>query len=235
MKAIFVTGTDTGAGKSVITGLIARYFKEKGCKVITQKWIQTGSSYLNFSSDIKLHLKIMGSQKNDITDYLAWVCPFIFKTACSPHLASKIEKRRIEVSKIKKAFRRLAKNFDFVIVEGIGGLLVPFDRSRFLIDIVKELDLPVLVVAQNKLGTINHTLLTVEALRSRNLKILGIVFNNLRGQKRLILKDNPGIVRLFSKQKIFGVLPWQKNFSQLYKSFILIGNRIWRETGLKEI
>lgn len=225
MKAIFVTGTDTAIGKTLITGLLARFIASQGKKVITQKWIQTGDK--SFSADILLHLKLMDKTKEDIDRYLNYVSPYIFKFPASAHLASSLEKRVIKPAKIKKSFKILAKDFDFIIIEGIGGALVPFNHRRLVIDIVKELDLTVLIVAGNKLGTINHTLLTIEALRKRGLKILGIIFNNfLPKTDKLILKDNLKIVKEFSGEEVFGSLPFSRNRSFLYRKFIPIGKKI---------
>ncbi len=126
----------------------------------------------------------------------------------SPHLASRAEGKSISSLKIIKAFKSLSNKFDFVLVEGVGGALVPYDQGHLVIDIVKDLSLPVLVVAQNKLGAINHTLLTIEALRARKLKILGIVFNNVKGENKRILNDNPRIIKALSKDKVIGALPW---------------------------
>lgn len=228
MKGIFVTGTDTGVGKTLVCGCLARYLEVKGFKVITQKWIQTGCQS-NFSADIKLHLKLMGKTKDDIKDYLELVNPYIFRFVSSPHLASQIEKKRINADKIIKSFKLLSAQFDFVIVEGIGGALVPFKKDGLVIDIVKQLDLAVLVVAQNKLGAINHTLLTLEALRQRGLKIVGIVFNNLNKEDKRVLEDNPGIIKALTQERILGVLPWIDNYNQLYQKFIPIGNKLYDE------
>lgn len=224
-RAIFITGTDTGVGKSVVTGLLGRYLSEKGFKVVTQKWIQTGSA--GFPADIKLHLKIMGKTKSDIRQILRSVCPYRFKFAGSPHLAAKLENRKISALKIIKSFRLLSRRFDFVIVEGIGGALVPMDKRRLVIDIVKELDLPILLVAQNKLGAVNHTLLTLEALQRRRIKILGIVFNNARGENKRVLDDNPRIIKALTGVKILRILPWEKNFDKLYKIFIAGRVSLW--------
>lgn len=225
MKALFVAGTDTGAGKTVVTGLLARYLSEKGYNVITQKWIQTGCASIR-SSDIKQHLDLMGRRLNSIKEYLPHVCPYIFKAACSPHLACEIENRKINAGKIIKSFKFLSKRFDFVIVEGIGGALVPFDKGRLVIDIVKGLDLPVLVVAENKLGAINHSLLTVEALASRKIRMLGFVFNNIKRGNKVILKDNPGIISRLTKQRILGVLPRLGSHQKIYESFVPIGKKV---------
>lgn len=228
MKSLFICGTDTGVGKTVVTGCLGRYLKERGYSIITQKWIETGSNAIHFSSDIKKHLKIIGLKGDDIKDYLDCICPYIFRLGCSPHLASRIEKRRIKSSKIIKSFNLLATKFDFVIIEGIGGLLVPFNQRELVIDIVKSLNLAVLVVVDNRLGAINHTLLTIEALRQRKIHILGIIFNNLKKENKFILEDNPRIIKVLSKSKIFGRLSRQSSYEKIYQEFIPIGDKIWR-------
>lgn len=225
MKGIFVTGTDTGVGKTTVCGMLGRFFSDKGYKVITQKWMQTGSG--GFPRDIDLHLEWMKRRRRDIKDYLPYISPYVFKFPASPHLSARLEKRAVNVVRMEKSFKFLSKRFDFVIVEGIGGALVPFSQKRLVIDIAKKLNLPVLIVAANKLGAINHTLLTVEAIKRRNMRIIGIIFNNLtRGVNKVILKDNPQIIERISKEKILGVLPHSKERERLYKSFIPLGNRI---------
>ena len=226
MSAVFVVGTDTGVGKSVISGLLARFLYDRGFRVITQKWVQTGSN--NFSADIASHLRLMGRKKQDLKDCLSHLCPYVFKFPSSPHLASSLERRRISPAKIKKSFLFLSQRFDFVLVEGTGGALVPLNRRNLLIDIARELNLPVLVVAGNRLGAINHTLLTIEAVKKRKMKIIGVIYNNQSGKiNRVILKDNPRIVKKLSGETILGVLPWCKSKSFLYKTFIPIGERIF--------
>jgi dethiobiotin synthetase len=227
MRAIFVAGTDTGVGKTIITGCLAKYFKELGFNIVTQKWIQTGCKS-SFSQDIKLHLKIMNCNASGIEQYIPFISPYTFKHASSAHLSSRIENKRININKIIKSFRFLTKVFDFVIVEGLGGVLVPISRKHLAIDMVKRLDLAVLLVAENRLGAINHTLLTIEALNSRKIKILGLVFNNLKKDNKLILEDNPRIIRAFSKQRVFGILSREPTYKKIYERFVPIGNRIFK-------
>lgn len=196
MKGIFVTGTDTGVGKTIITGLMARYLLNMGINVITQKWIETGTH--GFSRDISTHLKLMGKKKKDIKKYLPYMSPYTFKFPASPHLAARLEKRRINKEKIKNSYKYLEKRFDFVIVEGIGGALVPYREKRLVIDIARELKLPVFIVAENKLGAINHTLLTIEAIKKRNMDITGVYFNTWRGTaEKKILHDNIRTIKQF--------------------------------------
>jgi len=230
MKSIFVTGTDTGVGKTVITGLIARYLSDKGFNVVTQKWVETGCR--DYSLDVTFHLKAMRKNRRRMRDCLKLMSPYIFKHASSPHLASKIEHKMIEPEKIINSFKSLSAKFDFVIVEGAGGALVPIDDRNLLIDIAVELNIPFLIVAGNKLGAINHTLLTIEALKRRGIKILGVVFNNLKGQDRLILNDNPRIIRKFSQARVLGVLNREPSFRKLCAEFSPIGKEILKKAKI---
>ncbi len=209
----------------MVSGLLGRYLLAKGRRVITQKWIQTGAS--GFSRDIDMHLKLMKKTRKDIVDYESCVVPYTFKFASSPHLASSREKKKIDPAVIKKSFKLLANKFDFVVVEGIGGINVPFNKKSLVIDIAKDLGLPVIIVAQNRLGAINHTLLTVEATRARHMNLLGIIFNNTsRGENEIILKDNLRIIKALSGEKILGSLPWKRGAESLYEAFKPIGKRI---------
>lgn len=224
MKAVFVTGTDTGVGKTIICGLLGRYLKERGYSVLPQKWIQTGS---NSARDINTQLKLMRIKKNDVKEYLPFISPYILEFASSPHLAARLSKTIINAEQIKKSFKFLSDRFEFVIVEGTGGVLVPFTRKILAIDIAVELNLPVLIVAANKLGAVNHTLLTIEAVQKRNMPIVGIIFNNCRKkEKEIILRDNMRIIKTFSKENILGSLALMRNQELLYKSFLPIGKKI---------
>ena len=224
MKSVFITGTDTEVGKTVVTGLLAKFLADKGISVITQKWIQTGSE--SFPADIETHLKLMGKDKASIEKYLTLICPYIFKLPASPHLAAALENKKIDPCKIKKAFTELKNKFDTVIVEGIGGALVPFSEKELLIDIAMDLDIPIIIVVKNKLGAINHTLLTIEALQNRNMKILGVIFNSAENENEQIAADNPKIINALTQVKVLGTLPWSKNESLLHRAFENIGHNI---------
>ena len=208
MKAVFITGTDTGVGKTTVTGLLGRFLLDMGRRAITQKWIETGSN--KFPKDIARE-------------------PYTFKFPASPHLAAKLERRKIKKDRIKKSFLFLKDRFDFVIVEGIGGALVPFNGKDLVIDIAKEINIPVLLVVANKLGCINHTLLTIEAIKRRGMKITGIIFNNNKklGRKEdIISKDNPRIIKKLTGEKVLGILPFSRDKELLYKRFIPMGKKV---------
>jgi dethiobiotin synthetase len=218
-------------GKTVVTGLLARYLLDKGFRTITQKWIQTGTATLE---DVAVHWELMNKKGVDIKKLLPFIAPYTFKLPASPHLAAEAEDRKIAPRKITDSFKTLAKDFDFVIVEGVGGLLVPFDRKKLVIDIAKELALPVIIVAKNRLGAINHTLLTIEALKTRRMKILGIIFNADENTNEAVLRDNPVIIEELTAEKILGSLPCFKDRDLLHKAFIPIGDSIYRLLNIEE-
>lgn len=218
MNAIFVAATDTGAGKTLVTGLLAWYLIGEGRSVVTQKWVAAGSA-----KDIKVHSRIMGSIPREPDDLML---PYSFKLAASPHLAARCERKAIDVKKIKKSFTALSSRYDFVIVEGAGGLLVPLSRKSLLIDIVKGLKIPALLVVHNKLGAINHTLLSIEALKARGIPIIGMIFNNLSKTKKAILDDNQRIVEEISGVSVLGELPRSDNIEVLKNRFKAIGDKI---------
>ena len=225
-EAIFITGTDTGVGKTMVSGMLARALLEEGQNVITQKWIQTGSD--TFSDDIDTHLELMKRKREDIEGCMQDVAPYVLSFPSSPHLAAEIEKTSIDAEKIKNSFLRLKSKFDFVVVEGSGGLKVPISDKTLMVDIVDDLKIPTIIVAENKLGAINQTLLTVDALKERNMPILGIIFNRLSEGMwdEIVLKDNKSIVERISQVQVLGELGFSRNFDFLYEGFRRIAVRI---------
>jgi len=225
-KSIFITGTDTGVGKTIISGLLARFLLEKDAKVITQKWIQTGSSV--FSEDISTHLALMKRDKREIEQHIADIAPYVLKFPASPHLAAEIENISIDTKKIKNSFYKLAGEFDFVLVEGSGGLNVPVNDKTLIVDIVEDVTLPVIVVVPNRLGAINQTLLTVDALKQKGIPIVGIIFNRLSSDAgdEVVLADNKRIIEKISSVEVLGELTYSQDMDVLYEDFKPIASKV---------
>lgn len=170
----FISGIDTDAGKSYCTAWYANELAKCGKRVITQKFIQTGNK--GHSEDIDLHRRIMG------TGYLpedreGLTMPEIFSYPCSPHLASRIDNRPIDFYKIEQATLELAQRYDIVLVEGAGGLMVPLTEEYLTIDYIAEKQYPLIFVTSGKLGSINHTLLSFEAIKNRNIRLDTVLYN----------------------------------------------------------
>lgn len=179
-NGVFVTGTGTGVGKTLTTAILLKILLAEGIDVVPMKPVQTGAECDrsgNFvAPDLDFLLQMAGLESSSKERSL--MNPYLFQPACSPHLAANLEDRPIEFPKIVSAFSELLENHQFVIVEGAGGALVPIDSKLLMTDLMLELDLPVVVVANSQLGTINHTLLTLEALRNRGIPILGLVLSD---------------------------------------------------------
>lgn len=225
MKAVIVVGTDTDSGKTLICGLLAGYWIDNRINAVTQKFVQTGAS--PDKSDICAHWELMNADKSKFVKYLPDILPYCFKFAGSPHLAARLEGKKIDLSKIIESFKNLQSKFDFVVVESSGGALVPINERQLLIDIASKLRLPVIIVADNKLGAINQSLLTIEALKSRGMNILGVIFNQVRpGVDSEIIMDNPRAVERLAKVKVLGLLSYSKNKRNLAEQFKPIGKKI---------
>ena len=175
-KVFFICGIDTDVGKTFATGLIARYFRERGVNVITQKIAQTGNKG-PISEDIAMHRKIMGIPLTE-HDLSGDTCPYVFRLPASPHFAAKKEHSEIIPDRITKATERLLQDYDIVLLEGAGGFHVPLLPDYLISDYVTDLRYPTILVTSGKLGSINHTLLTLASVESRKLEITGLVYNS---------------------------------------------------------
>lgn len=170
----FVSGIDTDAGKSYATGFLAREWNAQGIRTITQKLVQTGN--VGHSEDIDLHRRIMGIPPT-ADDREGLTMPEIFSYPASPHLAARIDKREIDFRKIKQATETLANRYDAVLLEGAGGLMVPLTTELLTIDYIAREGYPLIFVTSGKLGSINHTLLSFEAIQRRGIPLHSVLYN----------------------------------------------------------
>ena len=199
-KIIFVTGTDTGVGKSVVTGVMAREMREQGIDAITVKMVQTGND--GFSEDIDLHRKLMGGVKFE-EDSLGLTAPQIFKFPSSALLAARLEGREVDIDKIVASVEKCAERREVVLVEGAGGLFVPLTDDLLAIDLVQREGWSVYLVCNGRLGSINHTLLSIDALRTRSMKLEKVIYNWVPGVDGEIDRDTPEtIARYLAKWEI---------------------------------
>ncbi|MGB7630382.1 MAG: dethiobiotin synthase [Candidatus Deferrimicrobium sp.] len=235
MKGVFVTGTGTGVGKTVVCGLLAGFLRARGMRVTTQKWVETGVT--DGPSDIDVHRRLMGDPGPAPEPSLADRCPYRFSLPASPHLAAAHEGRRVDPAVIEAAYRRLAETHDVVLVEGAGGFLVPLSEELLTGDLVARIGLPVLVVAGNRLGCVNDALLTVEAVRRRGIPLPGLVFNRLPGDgggtRAEVLADNPRIVAAITQATVLGEVPFLSDLARGAEAFSPVGRAFlerWRST-----
>lgn len=216
-NAVFVTGTGTDVGKTVVTAGILRYFRGQGVDAVSMKPVQTGAELVGgrmVAPDLVVHHGASGlAPETDVLDLMA---PYLYEPACSPHLAGRLANRYPDVDRIVECAEQLHASHDCVLIEGAGGIMVPLDESVTMLDLMRRLGCPVLLVAMRGLGTINHTLLSVEVLRGAGLEVLGVVFNETESVERdFIRQDNPESVRRFGKVDILGDVDYLEGFDPL--------------------
>ena len=179
-KGIFVTGTGTDIGKTFVTALLVRKLHNAGCATAYFKAAVSGNERDEngrlIPGDAAYVKKISG-----ISQPLDTMCPYIYETAVSPHLASRIEGDPVKISTVKEQFQKICDEYEYVICEGSGGIVCPIrydDKKIMLEDIIKALGLPTIIVADAGLGTINSVVLTCEYMKAHGLEIRGLILNN---------------------------------------------------------
>lgn len=208
-KGIFVTGTDTEVGKTHVAGLIIRQLREKGINVGVMKPVATGSR------NDAIFLKRVA----EVNDPLDLINPVFLKKPLAPWIAAGIDGKRIDTSSIWDAYSILKKKYEFIIIEGIGGLLVPITRKVYIIDIAKRFGFPLVIVSRPGLGTINHTLLSVNYARDYGLSVAGFVINYTKPYKRgLAEKTNPDVISRLGRVKLIGVVPYGTRLRNHYRN-----------------
>jgi dethiobiotin synthetase len=225
MKGIFITGTDTGVGKTYIGASIAAAMCRKGINVGVMKPAETGCKVRQgklVSADTLVLMKSAG-----VADPLELVNPFRFRLPLAPLVAARLEGKRVRIQKIVAAYQSLEQQHEFMIVEGAGGILVPLTRVQSYRDLAALLGLTVLIVARPGLGTINHTLLTIEALQQSKIPIAGIVINYVRKvEPGLAERTSPAVIERLSGVPIIGIIRHgQRNISGIVRRLIHPGER----------
>jgi len=199
-KAVFVTGTDTGVGKTVATAVLGTLFQDKGWDVGVMKPVQCGGKDAQFLKEI---LKV--------SDPLEEINPYHAKDPLSPHLAFERAKQQVSIPRIRDLFDKLRQRHDILLVEGAGGLCVPVKPGYFVFDLIRELDLDVVVVSRLGLGTINHTLLTVRQAQAEGLTVKGVLFSADQSRpKGIPEKTNPAAVKKWGEVRVLGEIPHLK-------------------------
>lgn len=204
---MFITGTDTGVGKTFVASLIVKALKENSINVGVMKPVETGCPQKN--SVLKPHDALLLKKTAQVDDDMDIINPYRFKEPFAPSVAARKTGRQIKLSKIENCYKKLASRHDFMLVEGAGGLLTPLNSKETILDLIKFLGLPVIIVAASKLGTINHTLLTIRCARQSGIRIISIIFNNPCKQKKSFLMNMEEVKR-FTDVPVIGEIPFAK-------------------------
>jgi len=183
MSVLFVSGIDTDIGKTYATGLLAKALMQQGVNVMTQKLVQTGISKqangeLGIADDILSHRKLMKIPLQPC-DLDFTTCPYRYEKPASPHLSAALANEPLDPDVITRSTKALQSDYDVVLLEGAGGLLVPITTELLTLDYIAEQDYPIVLVTSGRLGSINHTLLSLEAIKSRGLTVHSIIYNHI--------------------------------------------------------
>jgi dethiobiotin synthetase len=232
-KGVFIVGTDTNVGKTVVAAGLVLLLKKRGTKVGVIKPIATGCEKRGsglHSDDAAFLAAAVG-----IEDDRA-VTPFRYALPLAPHIAAAREGNIIDSAAITHACREVISGHEFTVIEGIGGLLVPITGKYFVRDLIADLDLPVIIVGRIGLGTINHTLLTIEALRSHDREIQGIILNTTNaGAAGIAEKTNPAALEELSGVPVLGVLPYISGLNIKERTFGLLLKEFENRIDLKNV
>ena len=184
MSVLFVSGIDTDIGKTYATGMIAKALMEQGVNVITQKLVQTGvardliSGKMGIADDIITHRQLMGIPLQPC-DIDSTTCPYRYEKPASPHLSAALASEILNTDVITSATKNLQADYKVVLLEGAGGLLVPITEQLLTLDYIAKQGYPVILVTSGRLGSINHTLLSLEAIKSRGLDVHSVIYNHI--------------------------------------------------------
>ena len=226
-NTLFITGTDTSVGKTFLCARLLEFLKKKGIQAGYQKWVATGADS-GLPEDLAICLSAAGIEP--APENVALQVPFRFRFPASPHLAAEIENREVEPEVIIEKYVTLAANYELLIVEGVGGVMVPLRRNLLLVDLLAKLQPRILVVARSGLGTLNHTLLTLEALRKRKISVLGIVFSDAEEHEdEMLVQDNMRTIEETASVSVFGRLRRKTDREKAENSFMPIGQAIMEQ------
>lgn len=197
-KAFFISGIDTDAGKTYCTAWFAKKLMDEGHTVVTQKFIQTGCT--DMSEDIVRHRELTGSELLP-EDLDGTTAPLIYTHPCSPQLAARIDHRGIPLQTIDNSMQKLAERYDCVLIEGAGGLMVPVTDTFFTIDYVASRRLPLVLVVHGGLGSINHTILSFEAIARRGIQLHTVLYNKYFDSDPLIAEDTRAFIARYLERE----------------------------------
>ena len=229
---LFVTGTDTEVGKTYVCGRLLEYARANNIKAGYQKWVCSGSDAA-VPEDLSYCLQAAGLPLDP--ELVNLQVPYSFRFPASPHLAAAMENREVDPDLLIEKCKELAREYDWLIVEGVGGLLVPLRHELLLADLLGQLQPWTLLVARSGLGTINHTLLSIEAMHSRRIPVLGVVFSDAeQDENKTIVVENQKIVQEIGKVKVFGRLPRESDPAIAREEFRPTGQAIFDQLQEKK-
>jgi dethiobiotin synthetase len=209
MRGVFITGTGTGVGKTAVAAGLTWALRKRGVDVGVIKPFATANKV--FSKKYRSRDTAMLARAAGTTEPDQELNPFFYQLAASPLMAFRARNEPpVDIAKAVQSLERLASKHDFIIVEGIGGIMVPLTDSGYVADFAKSASLPVVIVSQPMLGTLNHTLLTVMACQKFGLDIKGIIINKMPKKPSIVEQKTPKVIEELSGVPVLGILPFLK-------------------------
>ncbi|WP_053958849.1 dethiobiotin synthase [Sulfobacillus thermosulfidooxidans] len=222
--AYFVTGTDTGVGKTWITASLAAFWYRQGYDVGVMKPIETGVKGPMWPDDAKALM-----QASHSADAQEFVVPYTFEPPVSPWAATLMTGKRVDWNHLIETARAVIARHQVTLIEGAGGIAVPIDADHNMIHIAQELDIPVILVARTALGTINHTVLSVEYAKTHRVKILGIIMNAVNEVPEDVSTTlNPSLIESLTGIPVWSVVPFQPVNDDAPENYL---TTLWEQTG----
>ncbi|HSB57877.1 MAG TPA: dethiobiotin synthase [Nitrosopumilaceae archaeon] len=223
MKAFFITGTDTGVGKTAITAGLAGSMKKLGVNVGVMKPIATGiPQKIGFkSADVSI---ITGA--SSVKDSEDLINPVFLPIPTSPYDASKLLSVPIDMPLILERYTKLLSIHDVLLVEGIGGIMTPITKNLFVADMIKTMNIEAIIVTRSTLGTLNHTMLTCQICKDYGIKVKGIIINNFDEKGSIAEKNSPVTLHEICGLCILGVVPFIRDFSEIETMIEMVGKKI---------
>ena len=208
---IFITGTDTEVGKTLIAAGLVIALQDQGIDVGVMKPLESGA--LCFESAPIPRDAFYLKEIAGVNDGLDLINPYCFQPPLAPGVAAEQEGVEVDLQRIKGAYEELKGRHQFMVVEGAGGLLVPIAKDTLLPELIKLLDLPLLVVARSSLGTINHTLLTLSCCQQEGLEVIGTIINKSNPDADPAEENNPQYITQFGKAPLWGSFPYLRDYA----------------------
>jgi len=225
-RGVFITGTDTEIGKTIIAGGLAASLKQAGTRVGVMKPLRSGDAtdaqFLKHAAQVDAALTVIN--------------PICLRYPLAPSVAARLEGSEIDLSTVATAFAQLRQKYCFLVVEGVGGIAVPLHDDFLVAHLISQLQLPVLIVARAGLGTLNHTVLTVAFARQFNLQIAGIILNRMHpGTAGLAEETNPAEIERLTQVPVLGVVPFEKRLNAPNPDVTFLATFIKRHVAWRKV